>query len=53
MAFAKLKAHLRTAKARTIEALWQAVGYATSTHLTNAETISNTPGMLQINGSML
>jgi transposase len=26
MAFAKLKAHLRTAKARTIEALWQAVG---------------------------
>lgn len=26
MAFAKLKAHLRTAKARTIDALWQAVG---------------------------
>jgi transposase len=26
MAFAKLKAHLRKAKARTIEALWQAVG---------------------------
>ena len=26
MAFAKLKAHLRKAKARTIDALWQAVG---------------------------
>ena len=26
MAFAKLKAHLRKAQARTIEALWQAVG---------------------------
>jgi transposase len=26
MAFAKLKAHLRKAKARTIEALWQALG---------------------------
>jgi hypothetical protein len=26
MAFAKLKAHLRSAKARTIDALWQAVG---------------------------
>lgn len=26
MAFSKLKAHLRKAKARTIEALWQAVG---------------------------
>nr|WP_244884507.1 IS630 family transposase [Sphingobium cupriresistens] len=26
MAFAKLKAHLRTAQARTVEALWQAVG---------------------------
>ena len=26
MAFAKLKAHLRAAKARTIEALWKAVG---------------------------
>lgn len=26
MAFAKLKAHLRNAKARTIDALWQAVG---------------------------
>ena len=26
MAFAKLKAHLRKAKARTIDALWHAVG---------------------------
>ena len=26
MAFAKLKAHLRKAKARTIEALWKTVG---------------------------
>jgi len=26
MAFAKLKAHLRKAKARTIDALWKAVG---------------------------
>lgn len=26
MAFAKLKAHLRAAKARTIDALWKAVG---------------------------
>ena len=26
MAFSKLKAHLRKAKARTIDALWQAVG---------------------------
>jgi transposase len=26
MAFAKLKAHLRKAKARTVDALWQAVG---------------------------
>src|ERR1017187_4508003 len=26
MAFSKLKAHLRKAKARTIETLWQAVG---------------------------
>jgi hypothetical protein len=26
MAFSKLKAHLRKAKARTIEALWNAIG---------------------------
>jgi transposase len=52
--FAKLKAHLRKAKARTINALWQAVGSICDLYSPeNAGTTSNMPATLQINGSML
>ena len=44
MAFAKLKAYLRTAAARTFDALWQAIGNICSPK-TNAGPISNRSGM--------
>lgn len=54
MAFAKLKAHLRKAKARTIDTLWKAIGSICDIYFqTNAATTSSMPAMLQINGLML
>jgi hypothetical protein len=55
MAFAKLKAHLRRIGARTIDALWKAIGDICnlSTRNKNAGTSSNMPVMPPINRSTL
>ena len=54
MAFAKLKAHLRAARARTYDALWRAVGDICSLfEPQNAGTFSGTPAMLPIKSTML
>ena len=54
MAFAKLKAHLRAARARTYDALWRAVGDICSLFdPANAGTSSGTPAMLPIKSTML